>query len=161
MKIYEFESVLIKSDDMNATYFEFPFDTMECFGKKGQVKVYAEVNGFEFRSSLAKMGHHCHCLGLRKEYRDLTGIKAGDKVVVKIREDKDERTVEIPDDIREGLLVFPEIFDFFNNMSYSHRKEYILWIDSAKKEETRLRRIEKIIERLFQMMDEKRLKRKK
>jgi hypothetical protein len=161
MKTYEFESVLIKSDDINATYIEFPFDTMECFGKKGQVKVYVDVNGFEFRSSLVKMGYHCHLVGFRKEYRDITGIKVGDKVTVKIREDNDERTVEIPDDIREALLVFPEIFDFFSNMSYSHRREFILWIDSAKKEETRFRRIEKTIERLFQMMDEKRMKGKK
>ena len=43
---------------------------------------------------------------------------------------------------KEGLL------PFFEKLSYTHRKEYCRWITEAKKEETRLRRLEKAIEML-------------
>jgi uncharacterized protein YdeI (YjbR/CyaY-like superfamily) len=45
-------------------------------------------------------------------------------------------------------------------MSFTHRREYVEWISSAKKEETRLRRIEKGIATLIKMYDEKMLKKK-
>jgi uncharacterized protein YdeI (YjbR/CyaY-like superfamily) len=45
---------------------------------------------------------------------------------------------------KEGLL------PFFEKLSYTHRKEYCRWISEAKKEETRLKRLGKAIERLEQ-----------
>lgn len=161
MKTYIFDSELMQSDEYNATYIEFPYDTEECFGKKGQVKVYVNVNGYEYRSSLARMGHHCHLVVFKKEHRLKTGLKAGDKIRVSIREDKDERMVEIPTDLHEALEVYPELLDFFKKMSYTHQKEYVEWICSAKKIETRLRRIEKGLETLFNMYDEKQKKKRK
>ena len=160
MKVFEFTTELKKMDDMDATLIEFPYNTKECFGKKGQVKVYVDVNGYEYRSSLAKMGHHCSFVVFRKEHREKTGLKPGESILVKIREDKDVRTVEVPEDIQEALDVYPEISEFFHNMSFTHRREYVEWISSAKKEETRLRRIEKGISTLIKMYDEKNLKKK-
>lgn len=52
--------------------------------------------------------------------------------------------IEIPFYIKHALEN-AGLFESFNNMSYSHKKEYILWIKEAKKEETRNRRIEKMI----------------
>lgn len=161
MKIYEFQTELKQSETYNGTYIEFPFDVVECFGKKGQVKVFVEVNGFSYRSSLSSMGYHCHLVVFKKEYRVKTGLKAGDLINVKIHEDKDERTVELPDDIRESLDFFPELIEFFDNMSFTHRKEYVEWITSAKKPETRLNRMEKGIEILQKMYNEKQLKKRK
>ncbi|MDX9789618.1 MAG: YdeI/OmpD-associated family protein [Candidatus Kapaibacterium sp.] len=158
MKTYNFDTILMKTDDLNGTYIEFPYDAFECFGKKGQIKVYVNVNGYEYRSSLVKMGHHCHLVVFRKEHRIATGLSVGDKIHVNIREDKDIRDVEIPSDVKEALEVFPDIDDFFHNMSYSHRKEYVEWINSAKKEETRIRRIIKGIETLTKMYEEKKIK---
>ncbi len=54
------------------------------------------------------------------------------------------KNIEIPFYIKESLEN-AGILESFNNMSYSHKKEYILWIKEAKKEETRDRRIEKMI----------------
>lgn len=57
------------------------------------------------------------------------------------------KSIEIPYYIKE-VLENTGLLDSFNNMSYSHKKEYIMWIKEAKKEETRYRRIEKMIEKL-------------
>lgn len=54
------------------------------------------------------------------------------------------KNIEIPFYIKDAL-VNAGLFESFNNLSYSHKKEYILWIKEAKKEETRIRRVEKMI----------------
>ncbi|WP_258561820.1 YdeI/OmpD-associated family protein [Chryseobacterium chendengshani] len=64
-------------------------------------------------------------------------------------EDKEERTVEISEDILE---VFSENLDakvLFDKMSYTHRKEYIRWIQEAKKPETRENRKTKMIQMIL------------
>lgn len=59
-----------------------------------------------------------------------------------------ERVVEVPDYYRDILDSKPDIKLFFEGLSYTHRKEYIRWITEAKREETRLSRIEKSLEKL-------------
>ena len=65
---------------------------------------------------------------------------------LKITEAKD-KTVIIPDDLKK-LLVKNKLLPYFEKLAYSHRKEYVMWINDAKKEETRLSRMDKAIEKL-------------
>lgn len=58
-----------------------------------------------------------------------------------------EKTVEVPRDV-EAAFKRAGVLAYFNKLAYSHRKEYIQWIVSAKKEETRLSRIGKAIGKL-------------
>lgn len=58
--------------------------------------------------------------------------------------------MEIPEDVQEALDRNDEAAVFFGKLSYSHRKEYIQWILSAKKAETRSKRIGQAIEMLAQ-----------
>ncbi len=73
MKKYEFEAEIIKHESLNSGYIEFPYDVMEEFGVKGQVKVKAYFDGYEYRGSLAKMGHKCHFIGLNQKVRNAIG----------------------------------------------------------------------------------------
>lgn len=57
------------------------------------------------------------------------------------------KTIDIPYYLKNALEN-AGLLESFNNMSYSHKKEYILWIKEAKKEETRNRRVEKVINQL-------------
>jgi uncharacterized protein YdeI (YjbR/CyaY-like superfamily) len=41
-----------------------------------------------------------------------------------------------------------KVLAYFDSLAFSHRKEYVQWIESAKKEETRTKRIEQAIEKL-------------
>jgi uncharacterized protein YdeI (YjbR/CyaY-like superfamily) len=54
------------------------------------------------------------------------------------------RTVEIPAAFKT-LLKSKGLLAEFEKMSFTHRKEYIRWIEEAKKEETRQRRLEKAV----------------
>lgn len=69
-------------------------------------------------------------------------------VQVTLERDTDKREVEIPEDFLAELASNPEAQQIFEGMSYSHKKEYTTWIESAKKPETRAGRITKSIEKL-------------
>lgn len=71
------------------------------------------------------------------------------KKVDHLPEDKEERIVIVPNDVQELLNQNEKAKEFYDKMSYTYKKEYIHWIDDAKKEETRERRKVKMIEMLL------------
>ena len=77
------------------------------------------------------------------------GKTFGDVVKVDIWEDKEERVVIVPEDVQILLNSNKKALDFYEKLSYTHRKEYIRWIEDAKKEETRERRKVKMIDLLL------------
>jgi len=86
-------------------------------------------------------------LGMLKAIREKTGKGPGDTIEVVVWRDEVVRTVEVPAQF-ENLMKKAGLFTVFKKLSYTHRKEYCRWITEAKKEETRLRRLEKAIEML-------------
>lgn len=146
MKEYEFDAVLIKKEGMNATFIEFPYDVEKEFGTKGRVKVHATFDGAEYRGSLVKMGHHCHILGVTQKIRKGINKSPGDTVHVVLKPDTKTRIVEVPEDFAELLNKCPEARELFDAMSYTHKKEYVNWIEDAKREETRKRRMQKAVD---------------
>jgi uncharacterized protein YdeI (YjbR/CyaY-like superfamily) len=54
-------------------------------------------------------------------------------------------TLEVPAQFREAMKK-EGVIPFFDSLSYTHRKEYCRWITEAKKEETRLERLEKAVD---------------
>lgn len=149
MKTYKFDAVIKKHESIDAAFIEFPYDVKKEFGVNGQVKVLASFDGYEYRGSLANMGYFCHCLGITKEVRNKIGKQAGDTVHVVIKKDDKPRIIEIPDDFMKLLRENENAKNFFDTLSYSNRKEYVEWITSAKKEETRIRRTEASINMLL------------
>jgi len=149
MKIYEFDAEIKTQDSMDAAFVEFPYDVEREFGVKGQVKVIATFDDCEYRGSLAKMGHACHILGITKKIRAFIGKKAGDIVHVILKEDDEPRIVEVPEDFSIQLEENQQAMIFFDTLSYTNRKEYVQWIESAKKVETREKRIRDSINMLL------------
>lgn len=147
----EFTGIIKQNGNINAAFIEFPFSTEELFNKKGQVKIKATFDQkVEYRGSLAKMKSNCHILGLTQEVRKQLGKNFGDEVFVSLIEDKEERTVEIAEDITSVFNENTEAKKLFDAMSYTHRKEYIRWIEEAKKPETRENRKIRMIEMILQ-----------
>ncbi|MEE6127576.1 YdeI/OmpD-associated family protein [Chryseobacterium arthrosphaerae] len=146
----EFKAVIKQNGTMNAAFVEFPFSTEELFNKKGQVKIKAIFDGtIEYRGSLAKMKSDCHILGLTQEIRKQLDKTFGDEVSVSLVEDQEERVVDIADDIAAVFDENPEARIMFDKMSYTHKKEYIRWIEEAKKPETRENRKIKMIQMIL------------
>lgn len=59
------------------------------------------------------------------------------------------KTVKLPEDLETLLMQHQQAYTYFNQLAYSHRKEYVLWILTAKQEKTRINRVEKTIEMLL------------
>lgn len=144
-----FAAVIEQNKGIDAAYVKFPFDTEQLFGIKGQVKVVAMFDGIaEYRGSLANMGQGCHVLGLTKEIRKKINKSFGDTVNVELARDTQVRTVAIPHDAQALLDANMDAKKFFDTLSYTNRKEYIVWIESAKKEETRTKRLAEFVFKL-------------
>ena len=59
--------------------------------------------------------------------------------------DSAPREVDVPDDLAAALAGEPAARQFFDGLSFTHRKEYADWIAEAKREETRARRVERAL----------------
>ena len=149
-KIYHFEAVIQGGDERwpEAACVAFPFSVEEEFGTKGQVKVKATFDGAEYRGSIANMGAG-NILILRNDVRQAIGKLVGDSIRVTVQKDTEERIVEVPAELQALLNINPKAEEFYNTLSYTNRKEYVRWITSAKKQETKDRRLEKSIEMLL------------
>lgn len=146
-KIFEFDGVMeFIPQAPNSGSIPFPYDMVECFGKKS-VKVKMTFDGIEYRGLLKSMGHGPFCL-IRKDIRAKLGKGPGDVVRVTVQEDTEKRVVEVPEALKKRLDKAPEEKAFFEGLSFTNRKEYANWVASAKREETKNRRLEKTMEYL-------------
>ena len=146
MKRYRFKAA-IQEADRGGVYILFPYDVEKEFGAKGNVPVQATLNGVSYSGSLMKYGHAQHMLGVLKSIRHQIGAGVGDEIQVEMWKDEGSRTVEVPPDLLEAMRS-GEVLEFFEGLSYTHRKEYCRWITDAKKEDTRVKRVAKAIEML-------------
>jgi hypothetical protein len=136
----------IESDGSGA-WVTVPFDVGATFGAK-RVPVSATIDGIAYRGSLVRMGGDCHALGILKAIRTQLGKGVGDTVEVVLERDDSVREVEVPADLASALAEHAGANEAFSALSYSHRREYVRWIEEAKRPETRARRVSSAIERL-------------
>jgi len=113
-------------------------------GKRPPVKV--KVNEYEYQSTVASMSGQ-FLLPLAKEHRERSGYKGGDSVTVTLTLESNKREVLLPDDLTSALTE-NQLVEVFEEKSYSIRKEFVRQVIDSKKEETRIKRIQSIIEQL-------------
>jgi bifunctional DNA-binding transcriptional regulator/antitoxin component of YhaV-PrlF toxin-antitoxin module len=122
---------------------EVPFDVKERFGR-ARAPVRGTVAGVDFRTTVAVYGGRYY-LGFNKDLRERAGITIGDQVEVTLELDDEERMVEVPPALAAALEAAPSAKATFDELSYTHRREYASWIADAKRDETRERRVAKAI----------------
>ena len=130
-------------------FVEVPFDVEAAFGSK-RPRVKAMIEGVPYRGILTRMGTECHLLVVLKEIREQIGKTFGDPVTITVEPDTEPRVIEIPAGLKKAFKLEKEAKASFDKLSYTHQREYVMWINEAKREETRLNRIAKAIEMLKQ-----------
>ncbi|MCJ7702902.1 MAG: YdeI/OmpD-associated family protein [Anaerolineales bacterium] len=140
---------VIEDAGNGGAFVTIPFDVEDVFGKK-RVKVKATIDGELYQGSLGRMGGSCHVLGVLKSIRVKISKSIGDEVEVIVEEDIEPRVIKLPQDMMDVLKDNPESESFFKQLSYTHQKKYVQWIDGAKRKQTRQVRLGKIIELLKQ-----------
>lgn len=82
----------------------------------------------------------------KHEGKDATYIQV--PIDVEIEKDEEERVVEVPKEFANLLNNNIEAKEFYESLSYSNKRKYIQWITSAKKEETKIKRMDEAIIKL-------------
>jgi len=132
----------------NTTGFRIDDAVVAALGGGGRPKVVVTVNGFEWRSSIARMGGE-YWLGVSAERRAGAEIAAGDVLDVEVVLDTAIREVEVPADLAAALDAEPAARAVWDKLSYSHQNRHVLNITGAKTAETRARRVAKSVSMLL------------
>jgi hypothetical protein len=110
--------------------------------------VEGTINGFPFRVALEPNGKGSHWLRINKAMRDAAGADVGDTVRVEITRVGDEAEIRVPIDLRNALAAAPRAHALWAEITPMARRDWILWIISAKQPETRRDRMEKACDML-------------
>jgi hypothetical protein len=122
---------------------EVPFDVEQVFGRK-RMPIRVTVNGVSYRTTVSVYGGRYY-FPMRREIREQAGVPANGTCRVTVDPDLEPRTIEPPRDLMTAIRKRAPALARWKSWSYTHQKEMVDWITSAKKPETRERRIDKAL----------------
>jgi hypothetical protein len=122
-----------------------PFDPTAEWGKV-RAPVRGTIDGYPFTTTVARYGGVDY-LAFRREVREAAGVQAGGTVAIEVELDTSERVVQVPEDVAVALAD-AGLRDTFDALSYTHQKEYVSWVEEAKREATRRTRVSRTVELL-------------
>jgi hypothetical protein len=128
------------------TRIALPFDVPQVFGSKGRTSVRGTINGHAFRSSIFPNGDGSFHMMMNKALLSGAKASAGDRVKVVMEKDEGGRAMATPADLARALSKSPAARKIFKAKTDAFRNEYIVWIASAKQDETRRRRVARAVE---------------
>jgi len=123
---------------------EVPQQVVEALGAGKRPTVTITINGHSWRSRVAIMRGR-YLLGLSNANRQAAGVVTGDEVEVELEFDPEPRVVAEPADLARALDADPLARAAYNRLPYGLKLQHVRAIESAKKPETRRRRIDKTI----------------
>jgi hypothetical protein len=139
----QFRSVLLLAGK-SATGIQVPDDIISQLGTSKKPAVKVTINDYTYRSTIATMGGK-FMLPVSAEVRGYAKVAAGDEVEVSLELDTAPREVHVPEDFLSALQGEQDAEKFFYSLSYSNQRRFVLSIQGAKTEDTRLRRIAKAV----------------
>ncbi|PYI64850.1 hypothetical protein CVV68_20740 [Arthrobacter livingstonensis] len=126
-----------------------PGDIVRGFDRGKRVPVVVTVDGgYSFRNTIASMGGQC-LISFNAETRTATGKGAGDEIEVVLEVDNAPRTVDIPAALAEAFIVDAQAAKVWSTLSYSKQRAHAQAVESAKSDDTRARRVRKVLDELL------------
>jgi hypothetical protein len=125
------------------TLLTLPKNASAKLPSRGMTIVEGTINGFPFRAALEPNGKGSHSLRVNKAMHDAACADAGDTVTVEITRAGEEPETRVPMELRKTLAAAPLAQALWADLTPIARRDWILWISSAKQPETRRSRIEK------------------
>ena len=120
--------------------FTLPFDTRDVWGK-AKVPVRVTINGYTWRSTVGNRAGIQYIV-VNAAARRSAAVKAGDFVTIVLEPDSEKREIEIPMVLQRALG--KKLAQKLDALSFTHKKEFIVWYSGAKMEDTRARRVMKM-----------------
>ena len=140
-----FHTVILKTGE-NTAGIQVPEEVIEKLGGGKRPLVRVTIKSYTYRSAVAVMGGK-YMISFNSEHRKAAGVQGGEAADVTLALDLEPRTVQLPKDL-EAALKKAGALEAFEKSAPSMKKEYVRQVEEAKAQETRERRIAKIVEKL-------------
>ena len=114
------------------------------------IPVLATVNGRRVRTTLLPAGGGKYRMQFNATLRKAAGADAGDVVSVEISLDLGSRVIPVPADLRAALRKHPKAGKAFKECPPGYRRQILKWMDAAKSEAARSKRIDVVIDRMLE-----------
>jgi uncharacterized protein YdeI (YjbR/CyaY-like superfamily) len=148
-----FQATLENSGDkLNWVIIRVPFDVAKIWGKRGQLKVKGEINGFAFRTSLFPDGKGGHMLMVNKKMQAGGRVRFGMKAHFQMEPDPAKREVNVPKELQHELARSKRLSKFYDSLSFSIRKWIADMVADRKQPESRVRSAQRTAEWLMEAM---------
>jgi hypothetical protein len=133
---------IVQDSDMNL-FVQVPEPLVESFGKGKRPPILVTVNGVDYRTRVMVYGGK-YLIGFRRDITAAAGLAPGQEIELGLELDESPRDVELPEDFAAILAADSEAARRFEQLSFSNRKEYVDWLQGAKRAETRQRRLAEV-----------------
>ena len=125
------------------TFLTLPKQASAKLPSRGMMSVEGTFNGVAFRATLDPDGQGGHWLKVDRKLREAAGAEAGSVISLEIAPLAKEPEPRVPADLRKALAgAHPKARVVWSDITPVARRDWIQWIESAKRQETRLKRIE-------------------
>ena len=125
------------------TFLVLPKNASAKLPSRSMTAVEGTINGFAFRATLEPDGEGSHWLKVDQKMREAAGAEVGDLVSLEITPAAEEPEPTVPEDLQTALAAAaPKARAVWADITPIARRDWIHWITSAKKAETRARRVE-------------------
>lgn len=125
---------------------EIPQKNLTVLGGNKRAPLKVTVKGYTYQSTATVMDGKCLVVFPTRD-REASNTTAGEKITVTLELDSGYRSVDIPSELQSALTA-NSLSKVFHELTYSKRKEFARQVKEAKAEETKKRRIDKIIKEL-------------
>lgn len=133
-----------------------PFDAAKLWGKRGQIRVKGEINGFVFRSALFPDGKGGHVLLVNKTMQTGGRTGPGRAAAFRLEPDTEERPVAMPAELERALAQVKPLRRWFEQLNPSARHDLCRYVSGVKSADARQRRAEQQVERMLATMEAER-----
>ncbi len=130
----------------NHAALEVPEEILKELGTNKRAPLKVTINGYTFQTTATGVGGKCMIPFAMKD-REGSKTKAGDEIQVTVELDSGHREVDMHPELVQALKK-AKLFETFEARTYSKRKEFARQVNEAKTNETRERRIQKVLESL-------------
>lgn len=124
------------------TFLLIPAQASAALPTRGMVTVDGTLAGHSFQATLAPDGRGGHWLKVDAALRHAAGVAVGDTVALRIAPVAEEPEPEVPADLRQALAEHPAARAQWDTLTALARRDWIFWIVSGKRAETRVKRID-------------------
>jgi bifunctional DNA-binding transcriptional regulator/antitoxin component of YhaV-PrlF toxin-antitoxin module len=139
-----FNTTIFQAEGKNATGIVVPTEAISALGGSKKPLVKVSLNGYTYRTAVGIYGT-TFLIPVTAEHRQASGLKAGDTVEVILELDTEPRIIEVPEDLG-AALASAGVRECFDELATSKRKEFVRQVEEAKTQETRERRIAKVVD---------------